>query len=84
MPKEKLEDFSIEKLIKRKRLIVTTITIVTAAVILDVATFVYLIIIRNLNDLTFLFPGLLCIPFMLFFYAGLKKVNSELNKRNQA
>lgn len=84
MPKEKLEDFSIEKLKIRKRLIVTVLSVVTIAVILDAATLVYLIIVKDLNDLAFLIPGLFCVFFVLYFYVGLKKINAELTKRSEA
>ena len=84
MPKEKLEDFSFEKLKKRKRLIVAVLTVLTIAVILAVAALIYLIIIGDLNNITFLSPALVCIFFILFFYIGLKKVNAELNKRSEA
>ena len=81
MPKEKLEDFSIEKLNRREKLIVIVLTLVTIAAILDVTTLVYLIIIKDLSDISFLIPGLICIFFVLYFYVGLKKINAELKKR---
>ena len=83
MSKEKLEDLSNEKLKKRKNLIVTVLTVVTVAVILDAAALVYLIIIGDLSDLTFLFPGLLCIFFILLFYVSFKEVNTKLNNKNK-
>ena len=83
MEKEKPEDFTVEKLNKRKRLIVIVLTFVTIAGIAVAATFIYLIIIGDLSNLTFLIPGMISIFFIPYFYVGLKKTNAELVKRNQ-
>lgn len=84
MPKEKLENLTVEQLKKRKRLMVSVLTIVTLAAVIDAAVFLYLIFIGDLSDLSFLIPGIVCIFFALFFFNGLKKLNTELNKRDVA
>jgi hypothetical protein len=83
LPKEKLEELSTERLKKRKKLVVITLTIVTSAVVLSAASLVYLIITGDLDNITFLIPGMICLFFIPLNYVGLKKISAELNKRNQ-
>jgi hypothetical protein len=59
----------------------TVLTVVTIAVVLDAAVLVYLFIIGDLSNISFLLSGLLCLFFALYFFKGLKNVNEELQKR---
>jgi len=81
MAKEKLEDISLDKLKKRKK-----ISVVLLWVLIGVSILSIIIMLRdfiggkqlNYSVLGSTFP---CLFFALYFYAGIKKNNGEISRR---
>lgn len=82
MAQENIEDFSLEQLLKRKRLIIAVLVILTVAFVLDVAVFIYDLIAGKGFCITLFVPAIVCLGFVLLMYAGLKNINKELDRRN--
>lgn len=84
MAKEKLEELSIEQLMKRKRslsvfigvfigIIVLTIVVVVISIIMDKGRF---------DNIPSLVPGFILIFFLLFMLSARKNIDQELARRN--
>ena len=82
MAPEKIEDFSIERLNKRKKVLSVLLVILIAAVVLDSAAIIYDFVKGNGFDLSLFVPAIVCLGFSVLFYTGLKKINAELARRN--
>ena len=82
MAKEKLEEFSTERLNKRKKLVSVILVLLIVAAVLDGALFIYDLITGNGFE-TYLFVStIMCFGFAIFMYKGLKNINKELARRN--
>jgi hypothetical protein len=81
MAKEKLEDLSLDKLRKRKKISVVLLWVLIGVVILSI-----IIMLRDFIGGTQLNYSLLggaspCLFFALYFYLGIKKINGEISRR---
>ncbi len=81
MAREKLEDISLDKLRKRKK-----ISVVLLGVLIGVAIFSIIIMLRDFIGEKQLNYSLLgsaspCLFFALYFYLGIKKINGEISRR---
>ncbi len=81
MAKEKLEDLSLDKLRKRKK-----ISVVLLWVLIGVAILGIIIMLRDFIGDKQLNTALListspCLFFALYFYLGIKKINGEISRR---
>jgi hypothetical protein len=82
MAREQIEDISIERLIKRKKIASTLIVILIAAIVLDSAALIYELILGNGFQTYLFFPAGACLVIAIILYSGLKKIKEELAKRN--
>ena len=77
MAKNKLEDLSLDKLRKRKKIaFVMLCLMIGVAIVSIIVSLVYFIGEKQLN-IGILFNIFLCI----FFYKGIKKINGEIRRR---
>jgi hypothetical protein len=81
MEKEKLEDLSLDKLRKRKK-----ISVVLLWVLIGVSILSIIILLRDFIGGEQLNYSLLggaspCLFFALYFYLGIKKINGEISRR---
>jgi len=84
MATENLEEFSLAKLIRRKRLIVATLVILIFATVADGAIVIYDLVRGNGFNTMLFIPAIACLGFVFLMYSGLMKINEELAKRNNA
>jgi hypothetical protein len=80
MAKEKLEDLSVEQLIKKKKFTFLMVGIMIGILAITLILKVYLIVLGK-DDFLSLAPALLLIFFVIFFYTGIKRIDVELKKR---
>ena len=81
MAQEKIEEFSTERLKKRKNLVLIVLVLLIAAVVLDGAAFIYDLISGNGFSFYLFLPVIVCFFFVIIMYKGLKKIKEELTKR---
>ena len=81
MAKEKLEDFSLDKLRKRKK-----VTFVMLCLMIGVSIVGIIVLLRDFIgdkqlETTLLISTSPCLFFALYFYLGIKKINGEISRR---
>jgi hypothetical protein len=81
MAKEKIEDISTEKLIKRKKFASILIVILIAVAVLDGAAVIYDLIVGDGFEIYLFVPAIACFVIAIPMYMGLKKINEELARR---
>jgi flagellar basal body-associated protein FliL len=81
MAKEKLEDMSLDKLRKRKKISVVLLWVMIGVVILNIATLLFIFIKGKQLNYSVLGSTFPCLFFALYFYAGIKKINGEISRR---
>ena len=81
MAKEKIEDISTQKLLRRKKLTSTLLVLLIAATVLNGAGVIYELIIGNGFNINLFIPAIVCFGFALYMYKGLKNINKELARR---
>lgn len=84
MAQEKIEEFSLERLLKRKRLVLAVIVILIIAFVLDGAMVIYDLIAGKGFSVYLFIPAMVCLGFALLMYAGLRSINRELAKRKKS
>lgn len=82
MAQQNIEEFSLERLLKRKRLIVAVLVILAIAFVLDCALLIVNLIAGKGFCVYLFVPAMACGVFALLMYAGLNNINRELAKRN--
>ena len=82
MAKEKLEDLTTEKLIRRKKIGTGIVMALVILIPLYIIYFVILFVRKNVFEYQELVPALTCFAIALPMYAGIKKINEELARRN--
>ena len=81
MAKEKLEDFSLDKLKKRKKISVVLLWVLIGVVILSIIIMLRDFIGDKQLNIALLGSASPCLFFALYFYAGIKKINGEISRR---
>ena len=81
MAKEKLEDISLDRLRKRKKISVVLLWVLIGAAILNIIAFLVDFIRGKQLDTTGLIVASPCLIFALYFYLGIKKINEEISRR---
>jgi len=81
MAKEKLEDLSLDKLRKRKKISVVLLWVLIGVVILSIIIMLRDFIGDKQLDTTLLISASPCLFFALYFYLGIKKINGEISRR---
>ncbi len=81
MAKEKLEDLSLDKLRKRKKISVVLLWVLIGVVILSIIIMLRDFIGDKQLDTTLLGGASVCLFFALYFYLGIKKINGEISRR---
>ena len=81
MAKEKLEDLSLDKLRKRKKISVVLLWVLIGVVILNIATLLFIFIKGKQLNYSLLGGASSCLFFALYFYVGIKKINGEISRR---
>jgi uncharacterized membrane protein YcjF (UPF0283 family) len=81
MAKENIEEFSLEGLLKRKKLLVAVLVILTIAFVLDCAMLIVNLLAGKGFCVYLFVPAMACGVFALLMYAGLNSINKELAKR---
>ena len=85
MAKEKLEGLSTEKLIKRKKFLLFLTGVLIGVAAVSIALIVIFITRGQGNKIYSLGPGAItCFFFAIFFYTGIKKIDKEFAKRENA
>jgi hypothetical protein len=81
MAKEKLEDLSMEKLRKRKKITFVMLCVMIGAASVSIIVSLVSFIVKK--QLIFYVLGniFVCLFFILFFYQGLKSINGEISRR---
>ena len=81
MAKEKLEDLSMDKLRKRKKItFVMLCLMICAASVSIIVSFVSFIVEKQL--ITYVLVNIfVCLFFSIFFYKGIKEINGEIRRR---
>ena len=82
MAKENIEDSSLERLLKRKRLVLAVLVILAIAFVLDCAMLIVNLIAGKGFCIYLFVPAMACGVFALLMVAGLKNINKELDRRN--
>jgi hypothetical protein len=82
MAKEKLEDLSIEQLKKKKKSVSIFMGICIGIVILNIVVLVFSLVKGSLENIATLVPGFVLVFFIIVMFAGVKKIDEELAKRN--
>ncbi len=82
MEKEKIEEFSLERLIKRKKLVLAVLVLLILAFILNGALVIYDLIAGNAFSVHLFVSAIVCFGFAFLMYSGLRNINKELTKRN--
>jgi flagellar basal body-associated protein FliL len=81
MAKEKLEDISLDKLRKRKKISVVLLWVMIGVVILNIATLLFIFSKGKQLNYGVLAGTSSCLFFALYFYVGIKKINGEISRR---
>ncbi len=81
MAKEKLEDISLDKLRKRKKISVVLLWVLIGVSILSIIIMLRDFIGDKQLDTTLLISASPCLFFALYFYLGIKKINGEISRR---
>ena len=82
MAKLKLEDLSLDKLKKTKKISVVLLWVLIGASIVSIIILLMNFIIRGKQLETYLLISASpCLFFALYFYAGIKKINGEISRR---
>ncbi len=81
MAKEKLEDLSLDKLKKRKKISVVLLWVLIGVVILSIIIMLRDFIGEKQLETTLLISASPCLFFALYFYLGIKKINGEISRR---
>ena len=80
---KKLEDFTTDRLRKRKKITVILIWLLVIVGVLSLLALLYDLIWGNGTDMQIVAPILVCLVFALFMAQELKKINKELSERNK-
>ncbi len=81
MAKEKLEDISLDKLRKRKKIGVVLLWVLIGAAILDIVVLLVSFIRAKQLDTALLISASACLVVALPIYLGIKKANVEISRR---
>ena len=81
MAKEKLEDLSLDKLRKRKKIGVVLLWVLIGAAFLNIIALLVDFIREKQLDTTFLISASSCLVVALLLYLGIKKANEEISRR---
>ncbi len=83
MAKEKLEDIGIDILMKRKKFAFFLIGVMIGIFLVTLVSLGVSIADEKEINVTVYVPGLILIFFILIMYNGVKKINSELQRRDK-
>ncbi len=81
MAKEKLENFTIEKLRKRKKIFSILIVILIVVAVFDVSVLIYNLIIKNGFNISLFVNATACFSVSIPLYLVKKEIDEELTKR---
>jgi len=81
MANEKLENFTAEKLIKRKKIASILFIILIAAALLDIIVLIYNLIINNGFNISLFVTATACFVISIPMYLGKKKIEEVLKNR---
>jgi len=81
MAKEKLEDFSLDKLRKRKKITFVLLCLMIGVAIVSIIVSLVNFIGEKQLDTGVLIGLFVCLFFGIFFYKGIKKINGEISRR---
>jgi hypothetical protein len=81
MAKEKLEDISLDKLRKRKKISVVLLWVLIGVVIFSIIIMLRDFIGEKQLNYSLLGTGSPSLFFALYFYLGIKKINKEISRR---
>ena len=81
MAKEKLEDLSLDKLRRNKKISVVLLWVLIVVVILSIIIMIRDFIGGKQLNYALLGSGSPCLFFALYFYFGIKKINGEISRR---
>ncbi len=81
MAKEKLEDLSLDKLRKTKKISVVLLWVLIGAAILNIAVLLMNFIRGKQLETYLILSGSPCLFFAVYFYLGIKKINAEISRR---
>ena len=81
MAKEKLEDISLDKLRKRKKISVVLLWVLIGVAILGIIIMLRDYIGEKQINFSLLGSTSPCLFFALYFYLGIKKINGEISRR---
>ncbi len=81
MAKEKLEDLSLDKLRKTKKISVVLLWVLIGAAILNIAVLLMNFIRGKQFETYLILSGSPCLFFAVYFYFGIKKINGEISRR---
>ena len=81
MAKEKLEDLSLDKLRKNKKISVVLLWVLIGVSIVSIIVLLMNFIRGKQLETTLLISASPCLFFALYFYLGIKKINGEISRR---
>ena len=81
MAKEKLEDLSLDKLRKRKKISVVLLWVLISVIILSIIIMLRDFIGDKQLNYSLLGGASPCLFFAIYFYLGIKKINGEISRR---
>ena len=81
MAKEKLEDLSLDKLKKRKKITFVMLCLMIGVAILSIIVLLVNFIGEKQLDTGVLIGLFVMLFFSIFFYLGIKKINGEISRR---
>ena len=81
MAKEKLEDFSLDKLRKRKKITFVMLCLMIGVAIVSIIVSLMNFIGEKQLDIGVLISLFVLLFFSIFFYRGIKKINGEISRR---
>jgi hypothetical protein len=81
MAKEKLEDLSLDKLRRNKKISVVLLWVLIVVVILSIIIMIRDFIGEKQLNYALLGTASPCFFFALYFYFGIKKINGEISRR---
>ncbi len=81
MAKEKLEDISLDKLRKRKKISVVLLWVLIGVSIVSIIVLLVNFIRGKQLETYLLISTSPCLFFALYFYLGIKKINGEISRR---
>ena len=81
MAKEKLEDLSLDRLRKRKKVTFVMLCLMIGVSIVGIIVLLVNFIGEKQLDTNLLISTSPCLFFALYFYLGIKKINGEISRR---